>query len=77
VFCRGVGWFKKSSRYGVTQHDAPESMSACVNYCVEVLVAINITIFLTVLCFYHVFLFEEVVPYGHHWLHQVCTLLVC
>jgi hypothetical protein len=40
-----VGWFKKYSRYEVTQHDAPELMIACVNSCVEALVAINITLF--------------------------------
>jgi hypothetical protein len=49
VFCMGAGWFKKSSRYGVTHHDTPESMIDCVNSCVEALVAINIAIFNSVL----------------------------
>jgi hypothetical protein len=44
-----VGWFKNSSRYGVMQHDAPESTVACVNSCAEALVAINIAIFKSVL----------------------------
>jgi hypothetical protein len=29
VFCNGVGWCMKSSIYGVTQHDAPESIMGC------------------------------------------------
>jgi hypothetical protein len=29
VLCIGVGWCRKSSIYGVTQHDAPESIMAC------------------------------------------------
>jgi hypothetical protein len=44
VFWIGLGWIKKSSRYGVTHHDAPESMIACVVSCVEAFVAINTAI---------------------------------
>jgi hypothetical protein len=29
VFCIGVGWCRKSSLNGVTQHDAPESIMVC------------------------------------------------
>jgi hypothetical protein len=50
VFCMGVGWFKKSSRYGVAQYDAPKSIIACcVISCVEALLASSITIFNNVL----------------------------
>jgi hypothetical protein len=49
VFCMGVFWFKKSSRCGLTQHDAPESIIACVISCVEALIAISTAIFNSVL----------------------------
>jgi hypothetical protein len=44
VFCIGVGWCRKSSMYGVTQHDAPESIMACDVSFVHVFVAIGISI---------------------------------
>jgi hypothetical protein len=44
VFCIGVGWCRKSSMYGVTQHDAPESIMACDVYFVHAFVAINTAI---------------------------------
>jgi hypothetical protein len=44
VFCIGVGWCIKSSMYGVTQHDAPESIIACDVSFVHVFVAIRIAI---------------------------------
>jgi hypothetical protein len=44
VFCIGVGWCRKSSMYGVTQHDAPESIMACDVSFVHVFVAIRIDI---------------------------------
>jgi hypothetical protein len=40
-----VGWCKKSSSYGVTYHDAPESMIDCVISCAEAFIAIKIAIF--------------------------------
>jgi hypothetical protein len=49
VFWMGVGVIKKFSRYGVTKHDAPKSMMACVVSCVEPCVAIKIAIFKRVL----------------------------
>jgi hypothetical protein len=44
VFCSGVGWCRKSSIYGVTQHDAPESNMACDVSLVHAFVAIRIAI---------------------------------
>jgi hypothetical protein len=49
VFWIGVGFIKKTSRYGITQHDAPASMIACVISCVELLIVIKIAIFNSVL----------------------------
>jgi hypothetical protein len=49
VFWMGIGVIKKSSRYGVTHHDAPKSMMACVVSCVEPCVAIKIAILKRVL----------------------------
>jgi hypothetical protein len=44
IFCIGVGWCMKSSIYGVTQHDAPESIMACDVYVVHKFVAVRIAI---------------------------------
>jgi hypothetical protein len=44
VFYTGVGWCRKSSMYGVTQYDAPESIMACDVSFVHVFVAIRIAI---------------------------------
>jgi hypothetical protein len=44
VFCIGVGWCRKSSMYGVTHHDAPESIMVCDVSLVHVFVAIRIAI---------------------------------
>jgi hypothetical protein len=44
VFCIGVGWCMKSSIYGVTQHDAPESFMVCDVSLVHVFVAIMVAI---------------------------------
>jgi hypothetical protein len=76
VFCMGVGWFNKSSRCGVTQHDVPESIIDCVISCVNALLAISM-LFLAVSCFDHVFLFSEVVPHHCQWLHRVCKYVGC
>jgi hypothetical protein len=45
VFCIGVGWCRKSLIYGVTQHDAPESIMMCDVSLVHVFVEIRIAIF--------------------------------
>jgi hypothetical protein len=44
VFYIGVGWCMKSLIYGVTQHDAPNSIMACDVSLVHVFVAIRIAI---------------------------------
>jgi hypothetical protein len=44
VFCIVVGWCIKSSMYGVTQHDAPESIMACDVSFVHAFVAIRMAI---------------------------------
>jgi hypothetical protein len=44
VFCIGVGWLIKSSMYGVTQHDALESIMACDVSFVHAFFAIRISI---------------------------------
>jgi hypothetical protein len=41
VFWMGVGWFKKSSRCEVMQHDVPESIITCVIFCIEALLVIS------------------------------------
>jgi hypothetical protein len=45
VFWIGVGWIMKSSRYVVTQHDAPESMIYCGVDFLEAFVVINTATF--------------------------------
>jgi hypothetical protein len=45
----GVGFIKKSSRNGVTQHDAPDSMITCVVSCVEPFIVIKTAILNSVL----------------------------
>jgi hypothetical protein len=49
LFCIGVGWCKKSSRRGMTHHDAPKSMIACAVSCIEAFIAIKMAIFKSVL----------------------------
>jgi hypothetical protein len=49
VFCMGVVRLKKSSRCGVTQQDAPESIIDCVISCVKALLALSMAIFNSVL----------------------------
>jgi hypothetical protein len=44
VFCMGVGCCMKNSMYGVTQHDAPESIVVYDVYFVHVFVAISTAI---------------------------------
>jgi hypothetical protein len=44
ILCIGVGWCRKSSMYGVTQHDAPESIMACDVSFVHAFVASRIAI---------------------------------
>jgi hypothetical protein len=51
VFCIGVGWCIKSSMYGVTQYDVPESIMACDVSFVHAFVAISKAI-LSSLLFY-------------------------
>jgi hypothetical protein len=66
-----IGFIKNSSRYGVTHHDAPESMIACVVSCVEPCVAIQISIFNSIFLIIS-FLFELVIHRRRYSrLHQV------
>jgi hypothetical protein len=44
VFCIGVGWFTKSSIYGVMQHDGPESIIAYEISSLHALLAMSIAI---------------------------------
>jgi hypothetical protein len=44
VFCISVGWCRKSSMYGVTQHDVPESIMTCDVPFVHAFVAISTAI---------------------------------
>jgi hypothetical protein len=50
VFCIGVAWCIKSSMYGVTQHDAPESIMACDVSFVHAFVAVSKAILSSSLC---------------------------
>jgi hypothetical protein len=44
IFCIRVGWCRKSSMYGVTQHDAPESIVLCDFSFIHAFVAISMDI---------------------------------
>jgi hypothetical protein len=47
VFCIGVGWCIKSSMYGVTQPDAPQSIMACYVSFIHAFVAISTAILIS------------------------------
>jgi hypothetical protein len=53
VFYIGVGWCIQSSMYGVTQHDAPESIMACDVSFVHAFVAISTDFFVDCLVVSH------------------------